>query len=528
MQGFFWILSILTKADFEVDGLTFRVTNNKAIVVGCNISDSKIQIPSSVTYESTSYPVDSIDSQAFSMTTKEYTEIYFPHTLTDFGDYTFQQFKNLEKVGYVNENNEIIENTIPPLVKRLGSFLFSNCLSLKKVDANNVQTIDMSCFKQCYALESFECGTFLRGINAEAFESCYNLKSFSAKSNSINVIQYAFCYCQSLKEFDFSKCKLVSSNAFEGTGLVEVDLSMCKYTTVETELFMDCVSLSSVKFPKGLLEIRSQSFYGCISLTQLDLYDVGNHLTITQQAFQGCTSLKSVVFESQPAMLYENCFFGCSALESVKLLNVTYPDSGSIIDNYAFYNCTSLRYFEFDKWTFLKIGESTFYNCPLTESISFIGTVSPINFTISLNAFTSAIIKSVDFRNCSRLQLVPNSFACPNLNCVMIDENRRNIAEIAFKSDIINGVNCPNYPTASPLPSPLPTQTPAPTETPAPTDNSKISKKTFIIIIASSAGALGLIIIIVISVVVVRKKKAGINDVNSKPLITTEDAPRYQ
>ena len=94
--------------------------------------------------------------------------------MKDIGDFAFQHFKYLEKVGYIDENNDTIENTIPPLVKNLGSFLFNDCLSLKKIDVNNVQTIGMSCFKQCSSLESFESGSFLKDIYGESFESAYN------------------------------------------------------------------------------------------------------------------------------------------------------------------------------------------------------------------------------------------------------------------------------------------------------------------------------------------------------------------
>lgn len=551
MISFFWILSIFSKSDFEVDGLTYRIKNNKATVVNCNITNQTIVIPSLITFNSTQYTVDTIDSQAFSTTSKEYTEIYFPHTLTDLGDYTFQQFKYLEKIGYIDSNNDIIENCIPPLVKRLGYFLFSQCLSLKKINVNNVQLIDMSCFKQCYALETFESGAFLQDINGESFESCYNLVSFSTESKSLRIIQSSFTYCQALTKFDFWRCELIDHSAFSNSGLIEADLSQCTFTTLETELFSGCLSLSSVQFPKNLVTIRAQCFFNCQSLTKLDLHDLGDHFTITQQAFQGCISLKSVIFEIQPSMLYEDCFFGCSSLESVTLLNATLTEGGTYMDNYVFYNCTSLQHFEFDKWTFLKIGDGAFFNCPLTESISFIGTKSPINFTISKGAFNSNILKSVDFRNCSGLQLVPNSFVCPNVNCVMIDDDRKYIAAIAFSEEIINGPNCPNHPTPSqsifvptktsaptetlnPTETSAPTETLNPTETAAPTDDddddggdSKISKKTLTIIVSASATALVIILVIIVTVVVRRRRNGAVDDINSKPLIT-EDDPKYQ
>ena len=335
-------------------------------------------------------------------------------------------------------------------------------------------------------------------------------------------------------------------------------MTPCRFTTIETEVFSECLELSDIKFPKGLVTIRSGCFYGCVSLTELNFHDLGGHFTITQQAFQLCTSLKTVIFETQPSMIFENCFYGCTSLESVTLKNVTLPKNGTTIDKYAFFNCTSLKYFEFDKWTFLKINDYSFYQCPLTESISFIGTVHPINFTISAYAFTSNVLKSIDFRNCSRLVLVKNAFACQNVNCVMIDEDRRKIAEVAFPDNVINGPNCPNHPTAtqseippSTLPSKtieptkepsktqLPSQSSFPTETLLPTQSmtqsddddescgdSKISKKTVKIIVVASASALVLILVVAVVVVVVRRRRAAVaDDINSKPLITEEDAP---
>lgn len=80
----------------------------------------------------------------------------------------------------------------------------------------------------------------------------------------------AFNGCISLKALDFSKSttlNYIGSNAFEGSGLVSVDLSETIIDTINGSTFRNCKSLESVIIPSTVKNIGSYAFDACPLLT---------------------------------------------------------------------------------------------------------------------------------------------------------------------------------------------------------------------------------------------------------------------
>ena len=63
--------------------------------------------------------------------------------------------------------------------------------------------------------------------------------------------------------------KYIGDHAFTGTQIKELTLSNLKY--LGTSAFKDCESLQSINIPENIDTIRSRTFEGCISLTELKL-----------------------------------------------------------------------------------------------------------------------------------------------------------------------------------------------------------------------------------------------------------------
>lgn len=108
----------------------------------------------------------------------------------------------------------------------------------------------------------------------------------------------------------------------------------------------------------------SYSFYGCTSLTSVDLSSLTdiNATYALNGTFNGCTSLTSVDLSSLSAIIaisaFSNAFYGCTNLTSVNLSSLT-TVSGSYALADCFVNCVSLTSLSFPSLTTTSFGSRT-------------------------------------------------------------------------------------------------------------------------------------------------------------------------
>ena len=95
------------------------------------------------------------------------------------------------------------------------------------------------------------------------------------------------------------------------------------------------MSIVSVTIPNSVKSIQSGAFYGCTSLTDINMSE-GMEL-IGESAFENCSSLTSIVLPNSITSINSSTFEDCSSLTSIVL-----PDSVSMIRDSAFKNCSSL------------------------------------------------------------------------------------------------------------------------------------------------------------------------------------------
>jgi len=106
-------------------------------------------------------------------------------------------------------------------------------------------------------------------------------------------------------------------------------------TTIGSNAFLYCNSLTSVTIPDSVQTIGDCAFYDCDSLTSVTIGDsvqtIGNH------AFGYCDSLTTVTFGDSVQTIGEYAFLWCTGLTSVII-----PDSVQTIANSAFAQCYDL------------------------------------------------------------------------------------------------------------------------------------------------------------------------------------------
>jgi hypothetical protein len=175
-------------------------------------------------------------------------------------------------------------------------------------------------------------------------------------------------------------------------------------TTIGTEAFYGCTSLTSVALPTGLISIGDAAFSGCTGLTSVTL--PANLTSIGGGAFADCTCLPSVTLPVNLTTIGAVAFSRCTILTfttsgevwttdtSGKILikdgntvvagsgasgevNLTSFTSLTSIDTYAFHGCTSLTSVALPAGL-ISIGDGAFAGCTSLPSVTLPASLTSI------------------------------------------------------------------------------------------------------------------------------------------------------
>lgn len=235
---------------------------------------------------------------------------------------------------------------------------------------------------------------------------------------------------EKVKEYEFA----------EDDGLVEVEL-LDSLVSIESQAFLNCSNLTSIRIPKSVTCIEDNAFEGC-GLKSIHI--PAGVRKIGCEAFSECCELESItVDDDNPFYRSEgNCcltkdgktlVFGCrnsviprtvevigrSAFHWCEgLSEITIPSSVKRIDNRAFYGCITLRKLIVENGI-STIGADAFGRCSalrivsLPESIVEIGKgafAECINLRLINIPESVSFIQDGTFYNCESLNIANNIF----------------------------------------------------------------------------------------------------------------------
>ena len=344
--------ALATAHDFEVDGICYKISGNEAAVTSkgdyydmffVGYSGSVV-IPTTVTYNGTTYPVTSIDEMAFYYCTS-LTSIDIPNSITKIGSFAFGNCPVLTSIvvesgnpRYDSRNNckaiiETADNTliagckntiIPNSVTAIGEYAFEGCYGLANiVIPNSVTAIGNKAFYNCDGLTSINIPNSVTAIGKGVFESCDELASFVVESGN--------------PRYDSrNNCKAIIETA-DNTLIVG-----CKNTIIPNSVtaigdwaFSYCHGLTSINIPNSVTAIGKGAFESCIGLTSVD---ISNSVTaIGNYAFYNCGGLTSINIPNSVTSIGNYAFFWCTGLTSIVI-----PNSVTSIGNEVFKNCWTL------------------------------------------------------------------------------------------------------------------------------------------------------------------------------------------
>lgn len=230
-------LSIASAQTFTVDGLIFNIipsTTNVRVGINSGIT-GEVTIPSSVIYNSVTYPVTSIGQQAFEDCTG-LTAVTIPNSVNAIEFKAFLRCTGISSILIPNSVTTIGNNafyecsglttvTMGNSVASIGDGGFYGCVNLTVISIpNSVVTIGNSAFYACGNLTSLTIGDSVTSIGSSAFNYCNDLTSLTLPNSVTTIGNFAFGYCNGL-------ASLTIPNSI---------------TTIGEYVFFGCTNLSTV------------------------------------------------------------------------------------------------------------------------------------------------------------------------------------------------------------------------------------------------------------------------------------------
>ncbi len=212
-------------------------------------------------------------------------------------------------------------------VASIGAQAFYGCWALTNLTIpGGVTSIQSEAFCSCEAMLTVSIPDTVTSLGDQAFGWCYSLTSISLPASVTHIGGAPFCDAQALTN-------------------ITVDPANPSYASVDGVLFDQAMTTllqypignaaGSYAIPNGVTTIASNAFCWCFSLTNVTAPN--SLVTIGAQAFCCCQSLADAPIPDGVASIGWGAFASCYGLSTL-----TIPDSVTNIGAYAFTACTFL------------------------------------------------------------------------------------------------------------------------------------------------------------------------------------------
>ena len=369
---------------FQVGDLYYNITSSSApYTVEVSYAVSSITsaiIPSTVTYNGTTYSVTSIGDRAF-YDCMSLASVTIPESVTSIGDEAFMWCSYLTSITCLGTTPPTLGTDVFYGTKLSVVCIPDNTLSAYQtawgneyVFVNNETTLTLHVATPGTLADLiFDAGTRPVLVTKLTLTGTLNDADFTCMRETMT----------SLVDVDLSGITNTSGVNFNGKARLVRIILPTNLTSIGDDAFYDCDGLTSITIPNNVTSIGDFAFYHSQSLTSITL---PNSLISIGRNALGMCRFTSVTIPNSVTSIGDGAFYSCESLTSITIGN-----SVTSIGDRAFYDCMSLASVTIPE-SVTSIGNDAFMNCSSLTSITCLGTTPPDASDLGANTSTCKLI----------------------------------------------------------------------------------------------------------------------------------------
>ncbi|MBP3739777.1 MAG: leucine-rich repeat domain-containing protein [Bacteroidales bacterium] len=442
-----------------------------------------LTIPSTVTYNGTTYTVTRISDNGFS-SCAGLSSISLPSSLTHIGNNAFNGCTGLTNISLVPPLQFIGSNafqgctgltsvTIPPTVSSLGGYSFKDCTNLTTVNlnadslylgywtwgnypfdsnyvttvniGNNVKRLPNYIFCGCSRMTTLSLGNSLRRIDNGAFYGCRGLLSVTIPDATTFIGSSAFYGCSNLAQLSLGQSvDTILEQAFSWCAIASLTIPRSmKY--ISSRAFSDNTNLTILTFNADSCRFSSNYYTFDTNISSLT---IGPDVRYIPQCFvAGCNQITEIVLPDAVRYVDGEAFRDCHGLNELTIgRGLTY------IGLWGFSNCESLAILHYNADS-LSDNSSLFGTALRTITFGPYVRVIPSQLCINCSGLTGELVLP------GTVTRIGNSafLDCDGITSITIPASVRSIGSFAFygidslSAVVFNAANCTVMSTESPF-----------------------------------------------------------------------------
>jgi hypothetical protein len=310
---------------------------------------------------------------------------------------------NIGVSAFNSNDNNLSGVVLGSGLSSLSSNVFSNCNNLREINLENITTIGSSAFLNCLNLTGALIPPTMQSMGTSAFQNtaienitipnlitkvsnslCYSASYLTGIISGLNLTEIgtsSFQYCGALKEFYAEdNLKIIGSSAFYGCSSMS-GLDLNEITNLQASAFLNCTSLPEfIEIPDTVTLMGQAIFQGCTNTTGFSWSSGYNQ--IPARTFKGCNNIQTLEIPSYITVVDAEAFMNCTSISGVNFPEGIQYIGGSLRDwsaaNGAFKGCLGISGEIKLPSSLAHLGRYAFYDSSLISTFKFYSTTAPL------------------------------------------------------------------------------------------------------------------------------------------------------